>query len=197
MTVARAEKSPLYSRAAATDFHRLPVRGVSVIVDGAAASASRRLRKFVAFFRDTKNKLSLVLRTRLTNGSRQGTASAVPDSTQNPGVSTPEVPRADTPAIYKMSASDCLAKSPEDARYNPSPLPAAHQTLLRAIPAGKLPPAFRCAGICLYAAERCDRKIPPQDSVRASQRLRCSGSRPQASAAVAAIPLCRRYPNAA
>jgi len=30
-TVARAENSPLYSRAAATDFHRLPVRGVSVL----------------------------------------------------------------------------------------------------------------------------------------------------------------------
>jgi len=30
-TVARAEISPLYSRAAATDFHRLPVRGVSVL----------------------------------------------------------------------------------------------------------------------------------------------------------------------
>jgi hypothetical protein len=44
--------SPLYSRAAATDFHRLPVRGVSVIVDGAATAACRRLRKFVAFLRD-------------------------------------------------------------------------------------------------------------------------------------------------
>jgi hypothetical protein len=42
--------------------------------------------------------------THLTNGSRQGTASAVPDSTQNSGVSTPEVRGANTPAIYKMGS---------------------------------------------------------------------------------------------
>jgi len=50
--VARAENPPLYSRAAATDFHRLPVRGVSVIVDGVASSAVRRLRKLVVCLRD-------------------------------------------------------------------------------------------------------------------------------------------------
>jgi hypothetical protein len=39
-TVVRARQFPPYSRAAATAFHRLPVHGVSVIVNGA-----RNLRK--------------------------------------------------------------------------------------------------------------------------------------------------------